>query len=220
MSTTCSAQASTPRRSSRSPRPTGGAPILSRGHAGGEPERRRIAGLHGLARHLERRGLCGRPWKGTSTSSARSPETVPRRVTRRVQPAGSASGRSRTLVTNSGSPSLGITSRLINSQDYVVPPPSNQKAAARRLRTASTTRRSQRRLGRAAGTSSSSASRARRGRVDARFGRLSHAAGVVRERDTLGSSGTGVTVGGQVKAGIAWYAVSPKINGLARSRAR
>ena len=31
---------------------------------------------------------------------------------------------------NSGSPSLGITSRLINSQDYVVPPPSNQKAGS------------------------------------------------------------------------------------------
>ena len=31
-----------------------------------------------------------------------------------------------------------------------------------------------------------------------------------------GSSGTGVTVGGQVKAGIAWYAVSPKINGAGK----
>jgi hypothetical protein len=118
---------------------------------------------------------------------------------------------------NSGSPSLGITSRLINSQDYVVPPSSNQKAGSTPLADCINDTTIATPFGpgcwnlflvdepahdEVESTPDSG---------DSRMQQVWYANGTL-----WGSSGTGVTVGGQVKAGIAWYAVSPRINGAGK----
>ncbi len=119
---------------------------------------------------------------------------------------------------NSATPALGITSRLINSQTYVFPPKSNQKPGDFPL-------------GQCINDTT----------IPTIFGpgcwqlffnppapsptevESSLDSGDTRMQQTWyvngtlwGASGTAVQVGGQIKAGIAWFAVSPKINGAGK----
>ena len=71
----------------------GGASGLDRRHARGEPERRRVAGVHGVARHLAGRSVLERAQRHRVLPQHRSPATARRPATRRAPPAGSASGR-------------------------------------------------------------------------------------------------------------------------------
>ena len=52
--------------------------------------------------------------------------------------------------------------------------------------------------------------------LDAGLARLPDAADLVRERHALGGVRHGGQVGGELKAGIAWFAVDPKINGAGK----
>jgi len=119
---------------------------------------------------------------------------------------------------NTATPAVGITSRLINSQNYVYPPLSNQKPGDTPLGDC---------LNDNAGTffglncwfalffdppaTWQPEVESTPDSGDTRMQQVWYANGML-----WGANGTGVNVGGQVKAGIAWYAVSPKINGAGK----
>ena len=90
--------------------------------------------------------------------------------------------------------------------------------ATSRSATASTTRRSPRRSGRAAGSSSSSTSRrtTRSSRHPIRTTPGCSRRGTRTARSGAASGHGASRVGGELKAGIAWFAVSPKINGAGK----
>ena len=119
---------------------------------------------------------------------------------------------------DAATPALGITSRLINSQTYVVPAQGRPEAG--RLparRSASTTPPCRRSSAPAAGSSSSSTSRRTTRSIshldsnDTRMQQTWYVNGTL-----WGASDTAVRVGGELKAGIAWFAVDPKINGAGK----
>jgi hypothetical protein len=118
---------------------------------------------------------------------------------------------------DSASPALGITSRLINSQTYVYPPLANQKPGDFPLgqcindTTISTPYgsgcwqlffTSEPAHNEVESTPDS---------LDSRMQQTWYANGTL-----WGASGTAVQVGGALKAGIAWFAVQPKINGAGK----
>src|SRR5579864_9614904 len=115
---------------------------------------------------------------------------------------------------NSATPALGITSRTINSQTYVDPPKANQKPGDIPLGECinDTT------LFGAGCWQLFFATEPAHDEVeshpDANHTRMQqtwYANGML-----WGSAGTGVLVGGELKAGVAWFAVSPKINGTGK----
>lgn len=115
---------------------------------------------------------------------------------------------------NSATPALGITSRTINSQTYVDPPKANQKPGDIPLGECinDTT------LFGAGCWQLFFATEPAHDEVeshpdanDTRMQQTWYANGML-----WGSAGTGVLVGGELKAGVAWFAVSPKINGTGK----
>jgi hypothetical protein len=118
---------------------------------------------------------------------------------------------------NTAAPSLGITSRLINSQTYVFPPKSDQKPGSIPLADCINDTTTPTVFGpgcwqfffveepahdEVESTPDS---------LDGRMQQVWYANGML-----WGSNGTAVNVGGELKAGIAWYGVSPKINGAGK----
>jgi hypothetical protein len=118
---------------------------------------------------------------------------------------------------NSATPALGITSRLINSQTYVYPPKSDQKPGDIPLGDCLNDNTL---FGGGIGcwflffdppptwqpeVESTPDS------LDSRMQQTWYVNGML-----WGASGTAVQVGGELKAGIAWFAVSPKINGAGK----
>jgi hypothetical protein len=119
---------------------------------------------------------------------------------------------------DSGPPALGITSRLINSQTYVYPPTSDQKPGDIPL-------------GECLNDTSDLFGpglgcwyifldpppdwqpevESRPDSLDSRMQQTWYVNGML-----WGASGTAVNVGGEIKAGIAWFAVEPKINGAGK----
>ncbi|MGZ6276665.1 MAG: hypothetical protein ACXWMI_11250, partial [Syntrophales bacterium] len=112
------------------------------------------------------------------------------------------------------SPSLGITSRLINSQTYVYPPKSDQKPGNIPLGQCINdktlfgsgcwqlfflTEPAHNEIESSLDSS------------DTRMQQTWYVNGML-----LGAAGTAVQVGGKLKAGIAWFAVDPKINGAGK----
>lgn len=111
-------------------------------------------------------------------------------------------------------PALGLTSRLINSQTYVFPPKSNQKAGDFPLGQCvnDTTFPTVFGLGCwnlfFTGEPAHNEVESSLDSGDTRMQQTWYTGGVL-----WGAAGTAVQVGGELKAGIAWFAVSPKING-------
>lgn len=118
---------------------------------------------------------------------------------------------------NSATPALGITSRLINSQTYVYPPKSDQKPGDIPLGDCLNDNTL---FGGGIGcwflffdppptwqpeVESTPDS------LDSRMQQTWYVNGML-----WGASGTAVQVGGELKAGIAWFAVKPKINGAGK----
>ena len=122
---------------------------------------------------------------------------------------------------NTGTPTLGLTSRLINSQTYVFPPLSDQKPGDIPLGECinDTTIPTPFGLGcwrlffvdepahdEVESTPDS---------LDTRMQQVWY-----RDGTLWGAAGTAVSVDGELKAGIAWFAVSPKINGAGKVEGR
>ena len=118
---------------------------------------------------------------------------------------------------DSSSPSLGITSRLVNSQTYVVPPKSDQKPGDFPLGQCINDTTTPTVFGpgcwqllfvdepahnEVISTPDS---------LDSRMQQTWYTNGTL-----WGASGTAVQVGGELKAGIAWFSVDPKINGAGK----
>jgi hypothetical protein len=118
---------------------------------------------------------------------------------------------------NTATPSLGITSRLINSETYVFPPKSDQKPGSIPLADCINDTTTPTIFGpgcwqllfveepehdEVESTPDSG---------DTRMQQVWYANGML-----WGANGTAVNVGGEIKAGIAWYGVSPKINGAGK----
>jgi hypothetical protein len=118
---------------------------------------------------------------------------------------------------NTATPALGITSRLINSETYVFPPTSDQKHGSIPLGDCINDTTTPTLFGpgcwqllfvdepdhdEVESTPDS---------LDTRMQQVWYADGML-----WGSNGTAVNVGGEIKAGIAWYGVSPKINGAGK----
>ena len=115
---------------------------------------------------------------------------------------------------DSGSPALGITSRLINSQVYVFPPKSNQKPGSIPLGDCINDTTTPTPFGPGCwqwfffGEPAHDEVESTPDSLDGRMQQTWYVNGTL-----WGASGTAVWVNGQLKAGIAWFAVSPKING-------
>jgi hypothetical protein len=118
---------------------------------------------------------------------------------------------------DSATPSLGLTSRLINSQTYVFPPKADQRPGDIPLGECINDTVLPTPFGpgcwqilffeepahdEVESTPDS---------LDSRMQQVWYADGML-----WGSNGTAVNVGGELKAGIAWYAVRPKINGAGK----
>ena len=118
---------------------------------------------------------------------------------------------------DSASPALGITSRLINSQTYVFPPKSEQKSGSTPLRDCINDIATPTPFGPGCWQlffNTSPAHNEVQSQLDSGDTRMQqtwYVNGVL-----WGASGTAVNVNGEVKAGIAWFAVEPKINGAGK----
>jgi len=119
---------------------------------------------------------------------------------------------------DSASPSLGITSRLINSDTYVYPPKSDQKPGDIPL--GDCLNDTSDLFGPGLGcwwlfldppTTWQPEAESTPDSLDSRMQQTWYVNGTL-----WGSSGTAVWVNGELKAGIAWFAVSPKINGAGK----
>lgn len=115
-------------------------------------------------------------------------------------------------------PALGLTSRLINSQTYVFPPQSNQKPGDFPLGQCINDRSDLFGPGLGCWALFFSPPAPPNTEVessldsgDTRMQQTWYTGGVL-----WGAAGTAVQVGGELKAGIAWFAVSPKINGAGK----
>jgi hypothetical protein len=115
---------------------------------------------------------------------------------------------------DSGSPALGITSRLINSQTYVFPPTADQKPGDFPLGECLNDNTL---FGGGLGcwylffdppVTWQPEVESTPDSLDSRMQQTWYVDGML-----WGASGTAVNVGGEIKAGIAWFAVEPKING-------
>jgi hypothetical protein len=120
---------------------------------------------------------------------------------------------------NSATPALGITSRLINSETYVFPPKSDQKPGDIPLGDCLNDNTL---FDPVAGIGCwflffdppptwQPEVESTPDSLDTRMQQVWYAKGTV-----WGSNGTAVNVGGELKAGIAWYGVEPKINGAGK----
>jgi hypothetical protein len=118
---------------------------------------------------------------------------------------------------NTASPSLNWTSRLTNSETYVLPPKSNQKAGDIPLGQCINDTTLATPFGPGCWQlllNDEPAHNEVESKPDSNDSRMQQTWFV---NGTLwGSTDTAVNVGGQVKAGIAWFAVSPKINGAGK----
>ena len=118
---------------------------------------------------------------------------------------------------DSGSPNLGITSRLINSQTYVYPPASDQKPGDIPLADCINDTTTSTIFGPGCWQLFFTSEPAHNevestpDSLDSRMQQVWYVNGML-----WGASGTAVHVGGQLKAGIAWFAVAPKINGAGK----
>ncbi len=118
---------------------------------------------------------------------------------------------------NSSSPALGITSRLINSETYVFPPTVEQKPGSTPLADCINDTSMSTQFGLDCWQlffNSEPAHNEVESRLDAGDSRMQQtwfANGVL-----WGASNTAVMVKGELKAGIAWFAVNPKINGAGK----
>ena len=114
-------------------------------------------------------------------------------------------------------PAVAITSRLINSQDYVFPPLSDQKAGSIPLGDCINNTTTPTVFGPGCwqllfvDEPAHNEVESTPDSADTRMQQVWYANGML-----WGSNGTGVAVGGGIKAGIAWYGVSPKINGAGK----
>jgi len=118
---------------------------------------------------------------------------------------------------NSPSPNLGLTSRHVNSQAYVFPPNADQKAGDFPLGQCINDTTIPTPFGPGCWRLFFSTEPAHDevistpDSLDSRMQQVWYRQGML-----WGSSGTAVNVGGELKAGIAWFAVSPKINGAGK----
>jgi hypothetical protein len=120
---------------------------------------------------------------------------------------------------NTAAPAVGITSRLVNSQTYVVPPTSDQKAGDIPLGECVNDTTLPTPFGpgcwqaffEPADEPAHDEVESRPDSLDSRMQQTWYVNGTL-----WGSSGTAVRVNGQVKAGVAWFAVSPRINGAGK----
>lgn len=120
---------------------------------------------------------------------------------------------------NSASPSLGITSRLINSQTYVYPPKADQKPGDIPLGECINETTMATPFGPGcwqffflpSDEPAHDEVESTPDSLDSRMQQVWYRQGML-----WGSNGTAVNVGGELKAGIAWYGVSPKINGAGK----
>ncbi len=118
---------------------------------------------------------------------------------------------------DSGSPALGITSRLINSQTYVYPPTSDQKSGDIPLADCINDTSTPTIFGPGCwqlffvGEPAHNEVESMPNSLDSRMQQVWYVNGML-----WGASGTAVNVGGELKAGVAWFAVAPKINGAGK----
>lgn len=118
---------------------------------------------------------------------------------------------------NSAAPALGITSRTINSQTYVDPPKANQKPGDIPLGECINDTSIVTPFGTGCWNllfvtePAHDEVESHPDANDTRMQQTWYANGML-----WGSAGTGVLVGGELKAGVAWFAVSPKINGAGK----
>jgi hypothetical protein len=118
---------------------------------------------------------------------------------------------------NTATPALEITSRLINSQTYVFPPKSDQKPGSIPLADCINDTTTPTIFGPGCwqllfvDEPDHDEVESMPDSLDTRMQQVWYANGML-----WGSNGTAVNVGGEIKAGIAWYGVSPKINGAGK----
>jgi hypothetical protein len=118
---------------------------------------------------------------------------------------------------NTASPALGVTSRLINSQTYVFPPLSDQKPGDIPLGECINDTTIPTPFGPGCwqlffvDEPAHDEVESTPDSLDGRMQQVWYADGTL-----WGSAGTAVQVGGELKAGIAWFAVTPKINGAGK----
>jgi hypothetical protein len=118
---------------------------------------------------------------------------------------------------DTATPSLGITSRLINSQTYVFPPKSDQKPGSIPLADCINDTTTPTVFGPGCwqlffvDEPEHDEVESKPDSLDGRMQQVWYANGML-----WGSNGTAANVGGELKAGIAWYGVSPKINGAGK----
>jgi hypothetical protein len=118
---------------------------------------------------------------------------------------------------NTATPALGLTSRLINSQTYVFPPLSDQKPGDIPLGECVNDTTIPTPFGPGCwqllfvDEPAHDEVESTPDSLDGRMQQVWYADGTL-----WGSAGTAVQVGGELKAGIAWFAVSPKINGAGK----
>jgi hypothetical protein len=118
---------------------------------------------------------------------------------------------------DSGTPDLHVTSRLVNSQAYVFPPTSDQKAGDIPLADCVNNTDSPTIFGDGCwqlffvDEPAHDESLSSPDSLDTRMQQVWYVDGML-----WGASGTAVNADGQVKAGIAWFAVQPKINGAGK----
>ena len=118
---------------------------------------------------------------------------------------------------NSATPALSWTSRLINSQTYVVPPKANQKAGNIPLAQCINDTTTPTPFGPGCwqifffSEPAHNEVESTPDSLDSRMQQTWFVNGML-----WGASGTAVNVGGVIKSGIAWFAVAPKINGAGK----
>ena len=118
---------------------------------------------------------------------------------------------------NSSTPSLSISSRLINSQTYVYPPKSDQKPGNIPLGECINDTTIPTPFGPGCwqlffvGEPAHDEVESTPDSLDSRMQQTWYVNGML-----WGASGTAVNVGGELKAGIAWFAVQPKVNGAGK----
>jgi hypothetical protein len=118
---------------------------------------------------------------------------------------------------DSDSPALGITSRLINSQTYVFPPTSDQKPGDIPLADCINDTTTPTIFGPGCwqiffvDEPEHDEVESHPDSLDSRMQQTWYVNGML-----WGASGTAVNVGSEIKAGIAWFAVEPKINGAGK----
>lgn len=119
---------------------------------------------------------------------------------------------------DSTSPALSVTSRLINSETYVYPPKSDQKAGSTPLADCINDTTTDTPYGpgcwQVLFNPPAPAHNEAEVHVDSNDGRMQQTWYV---NGTLwGATDTAVNVGGEIRAGVAWFAVAPKINGAGK----